>query len=253
MHVGKQVVCWWSTTPNVVGSLRRCLFLADCEIGSWRDQEAVGGAFGGGWRMEGLLQQRALSQMRVQLAPSAFFAHLRNFLSCCVFSTAWSIIAFFGVYFSVFAQHLNAKVAPTFLQTGEKQAFFFVVSWGGEPFNGNGPRPVPLSKESEQFQSIDSNVIHISVPSLSFCCQLSVSLVSLRLSLPLFSFSFFFLAMRQETSTYRPCLERTSCTACCPRKKKKILKINCMGNVVHEGNQPFNFAIMRYSVTEQAC
>lgn len=51
-----------------------------------------------------------------------------------------------------------------------------LLAGGGGRLNGNGPQPVSLLKESEQFQSIDSNVIHISVLFLSFCCQRSVSM-----------------------------------------------------------------------------
>lgn len=61
MHAGKQVVCWWSTTSNVLSSLRLDLFLADCEIGLWQDQKALGGVFEGSWRMAGPLCDWALS------------------------------------------------------------------------------------------------------------------------------------------------------------------------------------------------
>lgn len=103
-------------------------------------------------------------------------------------------IAFFVVHFFGFAQHLNVKITPTILQIGKKTSLFLFVclfSQDGKRFNGHGPQPAPLSKESEQFQSIDSNVIHISVPFLSFCCQLSVSVFSLFRSLTYLFLSFF--------------------------------------------------------------
>lgn len=141
-------LCWLSTTSNMLSSLHQIYF--------------VGGVFVGSWRMAGLFLRLGPARSTLKQRPGISIA---------------------PIYFS-----LDFKITLTLMQTGENIKkwrtlffFFFVVSWGGEPFNRNCPQPVRHSKESKQFtQSIQMWFISTCL-FLSSCCLLCMSLFSLLL------------------------------------------------------------------------
>lgn len=176
MHAGKRVVCWLSTTSNMLSSLHQIYF--------------VGGVFGGSWRMAGLFLRLGPARSTLKQRPGISIA---------------------PIYFS-----LDFKITLTLMQTGEnikkwRTLFFFFLL-----FRGVGNHLIEIAPSQFVIQRNPSNSVNRfkcdSFQRVSFFHPVACSAWAYFLC---FS-SFFLLERDKRLLPISPFLDLATSTICCP-------------------------------------